>query len=74
MSIKSTQYITRQRALEILTKEISEMSNNTLGELIDTLADSGQSKSLSICDNFIVSDTAVANQLHGDYFDIWFGE
>jgi hypothetical protein len=60
MSIKSTKRIkhgrvTRARALEILLSEIPLLPNDTLGHLMDTLADSEQ----SVCskfDNFIVSD------------------
>lgn len=56
MSIKTTQRITRQRALEILLEEIPELPNDTLASLMDVLADSKQSKICSIFDNFIVSD------------------
>ncbi len=56
MSIKSTQRITRQRALEILLSEIPQLPNDTLGDLMDKLADSEQSRTCSRFDNFIVSD------------------
>jgi hypothetical protein len=51
MSIKTTQRITRQHALEILLSEIPELPN-------DALADSGRSKRVSRFDNFIVSEFA----------------
>ena len=56
MSIKTTQRITREKALEILLEEIPNLPNDTLGDLMDTLADSRQSKRVSIFDNFIVSE------------------
>jgi hypothetical protein len=56
VSIKSTQRITRERALSILLSEIPLLSNNTLGELLDWLADSEQSHTISRFDNFIVSE------------------
>lgn len=59
MSIKSTQYITRKQAVEILQSEIQELPNDTLATLLDKIADSQQSKRLSYFDNFIVSDFPV---------------
>jgi hypothetical protein len=56
MSIKSTQRITRQRALEILLAEIPGLSNDALAGLMDDLASSQESKVCSVFDNFIVSD------------------
>ena len=56
MSHKTTQYVTRQRALEILLSELPTLPNDTLGDLLDQLADSGQSRIVSKWDNFIVSD------------------
>ena len=56
MGIKTTQRITRERALEILLSEIKELPNDALGEVLDALADSGQSKIISKFDNFIVSE------------------
>jgi hypothetical protein len=58
MSIKSTQRITRERAIEILTSEIPALSNDALGNLMDALADTEQSKCVSKFDNFIVSEFA----------------
>lgn len=55
MSIKYTQRISRKIALNILLEEIPEVSNDTLGDLLDVLADSKQSKYLFSFDNFIVS-------------------
>ena len=56
MSIKSTSRIKRQRAIDILLEEIPNLPNDTLGDLMDTLADSEQSKYASRFDNFIVSE------------------
>jgi hypothetical protein len=56
MSIKSTKRITRQRALEILLSEIPTLPNDTLGDFMDTLADSERSSVCSRFDNFIVSE------------------
>ena len=56
MSIKTTQRITREHALDILLDEIPKLPNDLLASLLDRLADSEQSKRLSICDNFIVSE------------------
>ena len=56
MSIKTTRRISRQQALEILLSEIPKLPNDTLGDLMDTLADSGRSQVCSRFDNFIVSD------------------
>ena len=56
MSITSTKTITRKRALEILLTEIPTVSNHVLEQLMDALADTKQSKLVSVFDNFIVSD------------------
>lgn len=56
MSIKTTQRITRQRALEVLLAEIPKLPNDTLADLMDALADSEMSQVCSRFDNFIVSD------------------
>jgi hypothetical protein len=56
MSVKSTQRISRRRAIEILMSEIYSLPNDTLGDLMDCLADSGQSQRVSSFDNFIVSE------------------
>ncbi len=56
MSIKTTRRITRQQALEILLSKIPELPNDALGELMDRLADTRQSKRISVFDNFIVSE------------------
>jgi hypothetical protein len=58
MGIKSTRTITRQLALEILLEEIPEMSNDVLGDLMDVLADSKQSKYTCQFDNFVVTEFA----------------
>ncbi len=55
MSIKSTEYISRKRAIEILKAEIDELSNHSLASLLDALADTCESKMLSEYNNFIVS-------------------
>lgn len=56
MSIKSTQRITRARAIEMITTEIQYIGNDVLGDMLDLIADSQQSRLTSIFDNFIVSD------------------
>jgi hypothetical protein len=56
MSIKTTQRISRDQALTILLREIPELSDNMLGDLLDYLADSEQAHSISKFDNFIVSE------------------
>jgi len=56
MSIKSTRRITRKQAISVLLSEIPWLSNDALGELMDTLADTEQSKTCSRFDNFIISD------------------
>lgn len=54
MSIKTTQHISRQRAIEVLIGEICLASDTLLEELLDALADSGESKTFSIYDNFMI--------------------
>jgi hypothetical protein len=56
MSAKTTQRISRERALEILLEEIPDLSNDDLGDVLDALADTGNSKRVSSFDNFIVSE------------------
>lgn len=56
MSIKSTQRITRAVAIQTLLQEIPQLPNDALASLMDTLADTGDSHTCSIFDNFIVSD------------------
>jgi hypothetical protein len=56
MSVKTTQRVTRARALEVLLREIPQVGNDVLGDLMDVLAESGQSKVCSRFDNFIVSE------------------
>lgn len=56
MSIKTTQRVTRARALEILLSEIPQLPNDTLADLLDRLADSERSTVVSRFDNFIVSE------------------
>lgn len=56
MSIKTTQRITRQHALEILLSEIPELPNDALADLLNHLADSERSRHVSKFDDFIVSD------------------
>lgn len=56
MSIKTTQRITRERALLILLTEIPTLPNDTLADLLDQLADCGKSTQISRFDNFIVSE------------------
>jgi hypothetical protein len=56
MSIKTTQRITREYALDILLSEIPNLPNDVLGDLLDELANSEQSKRVSVFDNFIVSE------------------
>lgn len=58
MGVKSTRRITRERALLILLADIPQLPNDTLADLLDRLADSGQSKIVSQFDNFIVSEFA----------------
>jgi hypothetical protein len=59
MSIKTTQRITRQQALQILAEDIPQLPNDTLAHLLDTIANSEQSRTISMFDNFIVSDVSV---------------
>ena len=54
MSIKTTRYISREEALVILNFELMGASDKMLGDLLDAVADSGEGKSVSIFDNFIV--------------------
>ena len=56
MSIKSTSRITRETAIHILMREIPNLPNDALASLMDTLADTEQSKHVSRFDNFIVSN------------------
>lgn len=56
MSIKTTQRVTRERALLILLTEIPNLPNDTLADMLDQLADSGKSVQVSRFDNFIVSE------------------
>lgn len=56
MSIKSTQRIKREQAIALLLSEIPQLSNDALGDMLDHLADSEQSKVVSKFDNFIVSE------------------
>lgn len=56
MSIKTTQRVTREQALEILLSELPQLPNDALGDILDALADSGQSHRVSRFDNFIVSE------------------
>lgn len=56
MSVQSTHRIKRETAVRILLEEIPNLPNDTLGEFMDALALSGQSKVVSKFDNFIVSD------------------
>lgn len=56
MSIKTTLRITREQALSILLSELPIHGNEILEKCMDVIADSGQSRSCSVFDNFIVSD------------------
>lgn len=56
MSIKTTQRITRDRALSILLTELPQLSNDALADLLDHLADSDKAQTISRFDNFIVSE------------------
>ena len=56
MSIKTTQRIKREVALATLLREIPNLSNDVLGDIMDVLADSEQSRCCSRFDNFIVSE------------------
>ena len=56
MGAKSTQRITRERALEILLSEIPTLPNSELERMMDRLADSELSQKVSRFDNFIVSE------------------
>jgi hypothetical protein len=58
MGIKSTQRITRQRAIDILMEEIPLLPNDALGDIMDALADTEKSKYASKFDNFTVSEFA----------------
>jgi hypothetical protein len=56
MSRKTTQRITRESALSLLTEELSKLPNDLLGDLLDMIADSGHSHTFSKFDNFVVSN------------------
>ena len=56
MSIKTTQRITRAKAMALLMTEILHLPNDALADLLDVLADSGQSHAISCFDNFIVTE------------------
>jgi len=56
MSIKSTQRISRERAVSLLLSEIVQLPNGTLEDLLDLIADSGMSRTMSKFDNFMVSE------------------
>jgi hypothetical protein len=56
MSYKSTQRVTREQALQIIRTEIDYLGNDLLGDLLDLIADSGQSRIMSKFDNFAVSE------------------
>jgi hypothetical protein len=56
MGYKTTQRITRDRALSILMQELPQMPNDVLADLLDRVADSGQSKVVSKFDDFVVSE------------------
>lgn len=57
MSIKTTRDLTRRRALELIRAELDgNPSNKVLEDILDAMADSEQSKVVSVFDNFIVSD------------------
>jgi len=56
MSVKSTKRISRERALAILLTDIPQLPNSVLEDLLDKLADSGQSRTISYFDNFIVTE------------------
>ena len=62
MSAKSTQRVTRNRALELLRSEFDRLSNDVLGDLLDVIADSGQSHRFSKLDNFVVSEFVEASR------------
>jgi len=56
MGIKSTQRISREKAISILLSEIIQLPNGTLEDLLDMIADSGTARTLSKFDNFMVSE------------------
>jgi putative heme degradation protein len=57
MSIKTTQRITRDRAIELIKMEIdNRIPNDVLASILDVIADSGSSIFMSRFDNFIVSE------------------
>jgi hypothetical protein len=58
VSYKSTRYLDRASALAILLTDAPNLSNDLLGDLLDLIADSGQSHIVSRFDNFIVSEVA----------------
>jgi len=55
MSIKSTRSISRLQAMYLLNRELPNISNKLLEDVLDTIADSGHS-GLSIMDNFRIFD------------------
>jgi len=64
MSIKSTQRITRAHALDLPIREAVQLRNDTLGNVLDYIADTEQGKILSRFDNFIVSDVGEEDITH----------
>lgn len=54
MSIKTTQYITRNQAMRRLMCEIMNLSNELLEKLLDDIADSDEGVHISRFDNFKV--------------------
>jgi putative heme degradation protein len=57
MSVKTTRRITREAALHLIARELEQQpSNKVLEDILDAMADSEQSKVVSVFDNFIVSD------------------
>ncbi len=57
MSIKSTRCMGREEAVRILSDAISSLSNKTLGNILDVVADSEETGWCSRFDNFLVDGT-----------------
>lgn len=56
MGYKSTIRLNRVRALDVLHGELETLPNGMLERILDIIADSGLSRSMSTLDNFSVSD------------------
>ena len=63
MSIKTTRYISRATAIDILMREVPLLPNDTLGDLMDVLADSEHSHAASRFDLLSAFDLRISASL-----------